>query len=401
MLFDRVFRPALRDRLRRFPAVTILGPRQSGKTTFVRQALPGWSYVDLERPSDAAPLLADPEARLAQLGDHVILDEAQHLPEILPVLRGIIDRARRRNGRFVLLGSASPSLVRGVSESLAGRTAFLDLPPFRWSEVHRAPRPGDLRDLWLRGGYPPAFLEPRDNPRRDWHEAYARAFIERDLPALGIDVSAAQMRRLWTMLAHVNGGLWNASQIASSLGVSYHTVNRYVDILEQTFLVRKLAPYFANIGKRLVRSPKVYFRDSGLLHYFLGISSAAELDVHPGRGASWEAFVIDQILSAFLQRDAGAQGWFWRTARGTEVDLLVETAGRLIPFEITLHSAPGEEATGGLRQCLTDLDLECGYVVHAGRERYSMGHGIIAVPAGALLATKAEVELAASAARSR
>jgi hypothetical protein len=391
MVLDRVFRSALRDRLRRFPAVTILGPRQSGKTTFVRAALPGWAYLDLERPADATPLLADPEARLAQLGDHVVLDEAQRLPEVLPILRGVIDRARHRNGRFVLLGSASPSLVRGVSESLAGRTAFLDLPPFRWTEVRRTPGTTGIGDLWLRGGYPPAFLEPRDGPRREWLEAYGRAFIERDLPALGIDVSASQMRRLWTMLAHVNGGLWNASQLASSLGVSYHTVNRYVDILEQTFLVRKLFPYFANIGKRLVRSPKVYFRDSGLLHYFLGIASAADLDVHPARGASWEAFVVDQILSVFQQRDAGAQGWFWRTARGVEVDLLVETAGRLIPIEIKLHSAPGADAAAGLRQCMTDLDLRRGYVVHAGGERYSLGHGVTAVPAEAVLARAAEI----------
>jgi uncharacterized protein len=390
-VLDRAFRPALRDRLRRFPAVTILGPRQSGKTTFVRAALPGWVYLDLERPSDTAPLLADPEARLAQLGDHVVLDEVQQLPDVLPILRGVIDRARHRNGRFVLLGSASPSLVRGVSESLAGRTAFLDLPPFRWREVRQAPGVADIRDLWLRGGYPPAALEPRDVPRREWLEAYGRAFIERDLPALGIDVSAAQMRRLWTMLAHVNGGLWNASQLASSLGVTYHTVNRYVDILEQTFLVRKLSPYFANIGKRLVRSPKVYFRDSGLLHYFLGIGSAAELDVHPARGASWESFVIDQLLSAFEQRDNGSQGWFWRTARGAEVDLLVQTAGRLIPFEIKLHSAPTTESAAGLRQCMSDLELPRGYIVHAGHQRYSLGHGVSALPADELLASPAEI----------
>lgn len=243
----------------------------------------------------------------------------------------------------------------------------------------------------MRGGYPPALLAPRDSQRREWLEAYGRAFIERDLPALGIDVSAAQMRRLWTMLAHVNGGLWNASQLASSLGVTYHTVNRYVDILEQTYLVRKVSPYFANIGKRLVRSPKVYFRDSGLLHYFLGIGTAADLDVHPARGTSWESFVVDQLLSAFQQFDAGSQGWFWRTARGVEVDLLVETSGRLIPFEIKLHSAPGADSASGLRQCMTDLDLHRGYVVHAGRQRYSLGHGVTAVPAGALLARAAEI----------
>jgi predicted AAA+ superfamily ATPase len=328
-MVDRAYGDALRALLRRFPAVTILGPRQCGKTTFIRRALPGWSYLDLERPADATPLAADPEARLGQLGDHVVLDEAQRVPEMFPVLRGLIDGRRARKGRFVLLGSASPSLVRGISESLAGRTAFLDLPPFRWDEV-RARRPArGLFTLWLRGGFPQAYLARSDAAREEWLEAYTRAFIERDLPALGIEVSASQMRKLWTMLAHVNGGLWNASQLASSLGVSYHTVERYVDILEQAFLVRKLAPYSANLGKRLVKSPKVYFRDTGLLHHFLGIRSASQLDTHPARGASFEAFVVDQLLSAFRRHDPACQAWFWRTAQGDEVDLVIETRSRL------------------------------------------------------------------------
>jgi len=267
-MIERSYGPLLRRLLRRFPSVTILGPRQCGKTTFIRRALPDWTYLDLERPSDSVPLAADPEARLNQLGDRVIFDEAQRVPEVFPILRGVIDRRRSRNGRFVLLGSASPSLVRQISESLAGRTAFLDLSPFRWSEVKTHRQTGGLATLWFHGGFPPAFLERDDRARHEWLESYTRAFIERDLPALGIEVSASQMRKLWTMLAHCNGGVWNASQLAASLGVSYHTVNRYVDILEQTFLIRKLPPYFANIGKRLVKSPKVYFRDTGLLHFF-------------------------------------------------------------------------------------------------------------------------------------
>ena len=391
-MIARGFLPLLRRLLRRFPAVTVLGPRQCGKTTFVRAALPDWGYLDLERPSDVTPLRADPESRLVQLGDRVILDEAQQLPELFPILRGLIDRQRGRSGRFVLLGSASPALVRGISESLAGRTAFLDLPPFRWDEVRTVRGAGRLRDLWLRGGYPVAFLEGDARVRREWLEAYSRAFIERDLPALGIDVSASQMRRLWTMLAHANGGLWNASQLAASLGVSYHTVNRYVDILEQTFLIRRLAPYFTNIGKRLVRSPKVYFRDAGLLHYFLGVRTAAELDVHPGRGASWEAFVIDQLLSAYHRHDPGAQAWFWRTARGVEVDLLIETGGRLVPFEVKLHSAPDGNDARGLRQCMADLGLSRGYLICAGRERYSLGAGVTVLPAEDLLARPRDIQ---------
>lgn len=384
-MLDRGYGAALRALLRRFPAVTILGPRQCGKTTFIRRELPDWSYVDLERPADATPLAADPEARLEQLGDGVVLDEAQRLPEIFPVLRGLIDRRTSRKGRFVLLGSASPSLVRGISETLAGRTAFLDLPPFRWDEIEGRRPAGGLATLWLRGGFPDAFLSRGDRARHDWMEAYTRAFIERDLPALGIEVSASRMRKLWTMLAHVNGGLWNASQLAASLGVSYHTVDRYVDILEQAFLVRKLAPYFANVGKRLVKSPKVYFRDTGLLHYFLGIRLARHLDTHPARGTSWEAFIVDQLLSAYRRLDPGSQAFFWRTAQGDEVDLLIETGSRLVPFEVKLHSAPGTDDARGLRRCMADLKLLHGYVVYPGRERYSLGQGVTVVPARSLL----------------
>ncbi len=384
-MIDRGYGRALAALLQRFPAVTILGPRQCGKTTFIRQVLPDWRYLDLERPADATPLAADPEARLSQLGDHVILDEAQRLPDVFPVLRGLIDRQRSRKGRFVLLGSASPPLVRGLSESLAGRTAFLDLPPFRWDEVEGRRPAGGLATLWLRGGFPDAFLARSDGARHDWMEAYTRAFIERDLPALGIDVSASQMRKLWTMLAHVNGRLWNASQLAASLGVSYHTVERYVDILEQAFLVRKLAPYFANVGKRLVKSPKLYFRDTGLLHYFLGIRSSGQLDTQPARGASWEGFLVDQLLSAYRRVDPGCQAWFWRTAQGDEVDLLVETGSRLIPFEVKLHSAPGPDAARGIWRCMSDLKLPRGYVVYPGRERYSLGRGVVALPARSLL----------------
>ena len=187
------------------------------------------------------------------------------------------------------------------------------------------------------------------------------------------------------MLAHVNGGLWNASQLAASLGVSYHTVDRCLDILEQAFLVRKVAAYFANVGKRLVKSPKVYFRDSGLLHHFLGIRSASQLDTHPARGASWEAFVVDQLLTAYRRRDLGTRAWFWRTAQGDEVDLLIETGSRLIPFEAKLHSAPGPDEARGLMRCMADLRLPRGYLVYPGRERYSLGRGVFALPAQGVL----------------
>jgi uncharacterized protein len=384
-MIDRAYGPVLRRLLRRFPSVTILGPRQCGKTTFIRSTLSGWTYLDLERPSDSAPLAADPEGRLDQLRNRVIFDEAQRVPELFSTLRGVIDRSRAKNGRFVLLGSASPALVRQISESLAGRTGFLDLPPFRWSEVkEQRPRQG-LKTLWFRGGFPQAFLDRDDRARHEWLESYSSSFIERDLPALGIDVSAPQMRKLWGMLAHCNGGVWNASQLAASLGVSYHTVNRYVDILDQTFLIRKLPPYFANIGKRLVKSPKLYFRDTGLLHFFLGIRSESELDTHPARGMSWEGFIVDQLISLFQRLEPGGQPYFWRTAQGHEIDLLIDLGTMKIPFEIKLHSAPTGNDAVVLRHCLQQLQLDHGYLIHSGRENYSLGSGVTALAADQVL----------------
>jgi len=387
-MIRRLFASDLRRLLRAFPAVTILGPRQCGKTTFIRQALPRWAYFDLDRPSDAGPFAADPEARFAQLGNHVVLDEAQRLPELFPVLRSLVDRDRKQKGRFVLLGSVSPQLIGRISETLAGRTGFLDLPSFQWNEVAKKPGPGNL---WFRGGFPDAFLQRDDRVRFEWYEAYTRTFIERDLAALGIGVSAPQMRKLWTMLAHVHGGLWNASHLAGALGVSYHTVERYVDILDHAFLVRRLPPYHANIGKRLVRSPKVYLRDSGLLHYFLGLRSPGMLDTHPSRGASWEGFVIEQLVNAFRKVRPGSQAFFWRTATGDEVDLLVEAGPDRIPFEIKLNSSPGEPEARGVRRCMADLGLKRGYVLYPGKEDYSLGAGVTALGVPRLLASPASL----------
>ncbi|MSP41060.1 MAG: ATP-binding protein [Deltaproteobacteria bacterium] len=384
-MIKRDYGPVLRRLLRRYPCVTLLGPRQCGKTTFIRTELPSWTYMDLERPSDAAPLVADPEARLGQLQGKVIFDEAQRVPELFPVLRGLIDRQRTKMGRFAILGSASPTLVRHISESLAGRTAFVDLPTFRWNEVKTDDQAAAIKSLWLRGGFPQAFLNPKDRDRGEWLEAYTRSFIERDLPALGIDVTAAQMRKLWTMLAHCNGGVWNASQLAASLAVSYHTVNRYVDILEQTFLIRKLPPYFANVGKRLVKSPKIYFRDTGLLHFFLGISSAAMLDTHPARGMSWEAFIIDQVISICQREVPSCRPYFWRTSQGHEIDLVIDLGSKKIPIEVKLHSAPTAQDAASLVQCMRDLKLTRGYLVHSGRQHYSLGNGVMALAADEIL----------------
>jgi len=205
------------------------------------------------------------------------------------------------------------------------------------------------------------------------------------------EVSAVQMRKLWAMLAHCNGGIWNASQLASSLGVSYHTVNRYADILEQTFLIRKLPPFSANLRKRLVKSPKIYFRDTGLLHYFLGIRDESTLDIHPARGLSWEGFIIDQLVSAYQRYATGSQPFFWRTATGDEVDLLMDLGSRRIPFEIKLHSAPGPDATQNLRRCMKDLALPHGYLIYSGENNYSLGEGVTALPAHYLLSHPQDV----------
>jgi predicted AAA+ superfamily ATPase len=295
----RHFLDRLHQLLRTFLIVSILGARQCGKTTFIKNVLPEWKYLDLEKPSDVIRLTEDPEETLNDLKKHFILDEAQRLPSLFPVLRSFIDQQPTKNSQVILLGSASLSLIKQISESLAGRVGFLDMTPFQWDEVHGQRKSLTLNQLWHRGGFPNAFLKSSEPSRTDWFEFYTRTFIERDLSVLGIEISAPQMRRLWTMLAHLNGGIWNASQLGAALGTSYHTVNRYTDILEQTFLLRKLQPYFANIGKRIVKSPKVYFRDTGLLHFFLGIRENHSLEVHPARGASWEAFIIEHVMTAY------------------------------------------------------------------------------------------------------
>ena len=383
-MLPRILPEELRRKLRHFPVLVLLGPRQCGKTTFIRGALPGWRYLDLEKPSDLVPLKSDVEGRLDSLGDRVIFDEAQRLPELFAVLRSFVDANRKQNGRYVLLGSASPELIRGVSETLAGRAAFLELTPFQWREVAGV-RQASLASLWLKGGFPDAFLVKDAKARWDWYEGYTQTFLERDLPALGITVSSTQMRRLWGMLAHAHGNLWNASQFGASLGINYHTVNRYADILEHTFLIRRLPPFHSNLKKRLVKSPKIYLRDPGLLHYFLGIRDRETLDVYPARGASWEGFLLEQLISLYRQAAPGARPYFWRTSAGAEVDLLMDVGNRRVPFEFKLHASPDASQLKGLRNCMDDLGIGKGYVIYPGRENYSLKNGIEVLSAETLL----------------
>jgi predicted AAA+ superfamily ATPase len=370
---------------RHFPVVCILGARQVGKTTLARRVFPRATYLDLERPADVDRLVADAELTLERLTPPIILDEAQAWPPLFPVLRAMVDRHRWRRCRFVLVGSAQPTLARGVSETLAGRVGFVELDPVSCVEARRgSPRVG-VDQLWLRGGYPRPLTLRHAGSRRDWMEGYVRTFIERDLPALGVQVSASTLRRMLLTLAHVHGGLWNASELAASLGVTYHTVNRYLDILEQSFLVRRLTPYFRNIGKRLVRSPRVYLRDSGLLHHLLGIDSRASLETSPRRGASWEGFVIEQIIRREAIERPGGDCHFWRTATGVEVDLLIDRRQTLVPIEIKLTRRVAPDDLRGLRAVLTDLALPRGYLVCLVERAYEARAGIQVLPAARVL----------------
>lgn len=309
------------EALDRFPVVGLIGARQVGKTTLARaltDRLPGKSlYLDLERPSDLAKL-ADPEFFLEQhAGELVVLDEIQRRPEIFPVLRALVD-ADRRNGRFLVLGSASPDLLRQSSESLAGRIIYHELPPLRIGEV--AASPDGWRTLWCRGGLPQSYLAPSDHVSLEWRQAFVTTYLERDLPVLGFRTPATTLRRFWQMLAHSNGQLWNASKIAGSLGVSAPAVRHYLDLLEDTFMVRQLQPYHANLKKRQTKSPKAYVRDSGLLHAILGLETMDAILGHPSAGSSFEGWVIEQVVSVL---PASWHPFFYRTTAGAEIDLVL------------------------------------------------------------------------------
>jgi len=363
-----MYRRLATDRLQtlaaQFPAVLILGARQVGKTTLARAAFPDHAYLDLETPRLRELFAEDPAfhvgARTAG-GQGVVLDEAQAVPGLFEALRGIIDGARDARGRFILLGSAQPALVRGVAESLAGRVGILELEPLTATEVAGGPEPLLWQRLWLAGGFPDAAR----GDFREWHEAYLRTYVERDLPQLGIEADPVFTRRLLTMLAHQQGGLLNVSALAGALGVGHARVARALDVFEQTFLLRRLPPFFRNVGKRLTKSPKAYLRDTGLLHHLLNIASAEELDAHPVRGASWETFVIEDLLRRERLARPFAQPFFWRTSAGAEVDLLFERGDAIAAIEV-------KAGVGNLRQArhvsdaLGDIGAAQGWIVDQG-----------------------------------
>ena len=359
-MFERLATPLLQAAAAKFPVITILGVRQVGKTTLARAAFPRHAYLDLEDPRTAERFRDDARFALDQAGAAgLILDEAQAVPGLFPALRGAVDANRAANGRFVLLGSAQPALVRGIAESLAGRVAVFDLDPLAACEAASGDDPRDWRTLWLKGGFPDALR----GDFRAWWDAYLRMLLERDLPQYGVSADPVFMRRLLTMLAHQHGGLFNASSLGASLGVSYHTIQRQVDVLESVFLVRRLAPWFRNVGKRLTKAPKVYLRDSGLLHHLLNISTFDDLANHPSRGASWEGFVIEDLLRRERVARPGTSPWFWRTAAGAEVDLVLERGNDKVAIEIKAGRGGDTRALRALRDSLPDIGADRAWIV--------------------------------------
>lgn len=355
MPHERIAAAHLAGLARRFPAVAILGPRQIGKSTLARLAFPDWERLDLERADDFARLARDPAFVLAQ-EERWVIDEAQRLPELFTGLRPHLDASARR--RVVLLGSAAPGLVRGLSESLTGRIAPFELGGVSCLEE-------DPERSWVLGGFPRLHWDrPRARPD-EWYPAYLSTTLERDVAQLGFRLSAARMRTLLAMVASMQGGLVNLSDLGGSLGTSYHTVGHMLDVLEGVFLIRRLRPWFANVKKRLVKSPKIYVRDTGMLHALLGIGFTKKaLLSHAKAGASFETFIIEQIVQHATLADPGAEPFFYRPHGGVEVDLLLRLRGTLVPIEIKLGTSSTE--IEALRRCMADLGLRRGYLVTSG-----------------------------------
>jgi uncharacterized protein len=377
-MIQRRLENTIKSLLQRHPAVALLGPRQVGKTTLALSigASSASTYLDLETPSDRAKI-AEPENYFASHADGlVILDEIQRVPELFAVLRGVIDRGRRDGrgtGRFLILGSASRDLLRQSSESLAGRIAYTELGGFNICEV--GDTPAALERLFVRGGFPGSFLADSDIASLEWRQSFVRTYLERDMPLLGSRVPVETLRRFWTMLAHAQGGLWNAAGIASGLGMSGQSVGRYLDLFVDMLLVRRLAPWVSNAGKRMVRSPKVYMRDSGITHALLGIADAESLAGHPVVGASWEGFVIETLLAV---SPAGTEAYFYRTASGVEADLiLVFPDKRRWMIEIKRTHAPKVERSFHI--ACADIAPERAFVVYTGDELFAVSPGIEAI----------------------
>ncbi len=360
----------LKELLKNYPIVALLGARQVGKSTLAKDAIKDTTtnsksvYLDLELPSDMNKL-TDPEAFFSMNSDKLIcLDEIQYAPNLFPILRGVVDQ-RKKNGQFLILGSASRNLIQQSSETLAGRIAFLNITPFSISEID----PKDFHQHWLRGGYPLSFLSPSDSLSLDWRYNYIRTFLERDIPSLGFNIPSKNLDRLWQMLAHLQGQTLNSSKLGESLGKTSHTIKNYIDILEQTFVVRTLSPYEGNIKKRLVKSPKVYIRDTGLLHALLNIETMNELFGHPIYGHSFESYVVENICYNLPRWNH----FFYRTSRGAELDLVLEKAGKKIAIEIKTSTAP--KPSRGFWNACEDIEADEKYIIAPVKESYPLKDG--------------------------
>lgn len=378
MMIPRRALATVESALQRQAAVALLGPRQVGKTTLalsLAEKTPSL-YLDLESRADRAKL-SDPALFLERHeGRLVILDEVHRVPELFQTLRGLIDKGRRkgrRTGRFLILGSASIDLLRQSGESLAGRIAYVEMGPFDVLEI--GPKPAARQDLWLRGGFPDSYLAADDGQSFALRRDFIRTYLERDVPMFGPRIPAETLERLWTMLAHGQGTLLNASRLAAGLAISAQSVTRYIDLLADLLLVRRLSPFHANLGKRLVKSPKVYVRDSGLVHALLGIADHDALAGHPVVGASWEGFVIENLLAA---APAGTRASFYRTAAGAEIDLLLELPGGK-RWAVEIKSGLSPRLEKGFHFARQDLKPGKSFVVYSGDDRYPLDEGVEAI----------------------
>lgn len=379
-MIQRSLEKTITQSLQHFPVVAIFGSRQVGKTTLAKEIRKKIQketvYLDLELPSDLNKL-REPELYLQQFPNSlVIIDEIQRMPDLFPLLQALVDQ-NRVPGRFLILGSASMDLIRQSSETLAGRIIYHELAPLNIREIETGK---GYTNLWLKGGYPESYMAETPDLSLTWRNAFIRTYLERDIPQLGITIPATQLRNFWTMIAHCHGQLWNANQISKSLGVSAPTVRRYLGILDKTFIVRQLQPYFPNIKKRMVKSPKVYIRDSGLLHALLMKKTMDDLQGHPSIGNSWEGFVIEQILSLL---PGNWEYYFYRTSAGAEIDLILLEAGRKpIAIEIKYSSTPN--IGKGFHTAFKDLDCSAGYVIYPGSESYPLAPNVLTLPLGSI-----------------
>ena len=382
MIPRRALEDAVRTALRRVRAVVLNGPRQSGKSTlaqtFLNRDAP--NYFDLENPLQAERL-AQPLDTLSRLTGLVVIDEVQRQPGLFPLLRVLIDRADTP-GQYLLLGSASPALLRQAGESLLGRIETLEVGGFDLAEIREAAGgDGDsVADLlWLRGGFPRSYLAASDEDSMAWRAGAIASHVEVDLPQFGVNIAAPAMLRFWRMLAHYHGQIWNAADPARSLGVSEPTVRRYLDTLTQTLMVRQLQPWHENLGKRQVKAPKIYFRDTGLLHALMGVATLPDLLAHPRCGASWEGFALEQVRRLGQPDEA----YFWATHQGAELDLLMLKGARRVGVEFKRADVP--RVTRSMRTAIDDLKLDALYVVYPGQQRFMLTEGVEAVPLRALL----------------